>query len=153
MSTQITGGLRSLRGSVGSSTAVPLHSSLRETLALFNLPASTTTRQLYDLSVDLDHGCLRHATEPAFDPAQDSTSDVESVVELAIFLSGSLNQCGYPGTSLFQQVQMRTLISSLALLQHKGVHALDPDVYDKVRDTIQQKPCIERKTSNEDSNF
>lgn len=135
MSAHVSSGLRPLRGSVSSSTAeaVSLHSSLRETLASFSLPASTTIRQLYKLLLVLDHECMRHATDDALDPAQDSTTEVQSVVELALFLSGPLSQCGYPGTSIFQEAQLRALISSLALLQRKGVHTLDPDVYDKLR--------------------
>ena len=135
MSAQVPSKLRSLRSSVGSATAeaVSPHPSLRETLASFNLPASTTTRRLYDLLLELDHECLRHATDVALDPAQDSTSEVESVVELAVFLSSSLSNCGHKGESLFQEVQLRALISSLALLQHNGVHTLNPDVYDNVR--------------------
>ena len=135
MSAQIPGGLRSLRGSVGSSTAeaMSLHPSLRETLASFSLPASTTTRRLYDLLTELDHECLRHATDLAVHPAQDSTSERESLAELAMFLSGSLSKCGYPGTFLFQEVQLRALISSLALLQHKGVHTLDSQLHDALR--------------------
>lgn len=136
MSAQVPSKLRSLRSSVGSSTtaeALSLHPSLHETLVSFNLPASTTTRRLYDLLLELDHECLRHATDVSLDPAQDSTSEVESVVELAIFLSGSLSNCGHNGESIFQEVQLRALISSLALLQHSGVHTLSPDVYDKLR--------------------
>lgn len=135
MSAQVPGGLRSLLGSEGSSTAeaVSSHPSLRETLASFSLPTSTTIRRLYNLLLELDHECLRHATDGALDPTQDSTSEVESVVGLAMFLSGSLSQCGYPGTSMFQEVQLRALISSLALLQHNGVHTLDPELYDKLR--------------------
>lgn len=135
MSAQVPSKLGSLRSSVGSSTAeaVSLHPSLRATLASFNLPASTTTRRLYDLLLEVDHECLRHATDVALDPTRDSTSEVESVVELAVFLSGSLSNCGHKGESLFQEVQLRALISSLALLQHNGVHTLNPDVYDKLR--------------------
>lgn len=119
----------------GSSTAgpVPLNSSLHEILASFSLPVSTTTRRLYDLLLILDRECLRHATDIVLEPAQDSASEVETVVELAIFLSGPLGQTGHPGTSLFQEIQLRALISSLALLQHKGVHTLDSDVYDRLR--------------------
>lgn len=135
MSAQVPGGLRPLRGSVGNSTAeaVSTHPSLRETLASFSLPASTTIRRLYDLLFELDHECQRHVIGIAGDPVQDSTSEVESVIELAMFLSGPLSQCGYPGTSMFQEVQLRALVSSLALLQHNGVHTLDPEIYDKLR--------------------
>lgn len=135
MSAQVPSKLRSLRSSVGSSTAeaLSLHPSLHETLASFNLPASTTIRRLYDLLLELDHECLRHATDVTLDPAQDSTSEVESVVELAVFLSGSLSNCGHKGESLFQEVQLRALISSLAVLQHNGVHTLSPPVHDQLR--------------------
>lgn len=135
MSAQVSSGLRSLRGSVGSSTAetASRHPSLRETLASFGLPASTTTRQLYDLYSELNQECLRQATDIALNPAQDSTSEVESVAELAVYLSGSLNRCGHPGRSLFQEIQLRALIASLALLQHNGVNILSPDLYDRLR--------------------
>ena len=135
MPAQVSSGLRSLRGSVGSSTAeaASRHPSLRETLASFGLPASTTTRQLYDLLSELNQECLRHATDVALDPAQDSTSEVESVAELAVYLSGSLNRCGHPGRSLFQEIQLRALIASLALLRHNRVNTLSPDLYDKLR--------------------
>ena len=112
---------------------VPLNSSLRETLASFSLPVSPTIRQLYDLLLILDRKCLQHATDTVLEPAQDSASEVETIVELAIFLSGPLNQCGYPSGSLFQEIQLRALISSLALLHHNGVHTLDSEVYDKLR--------------------
>ena len=129
MSAQITAVPQLLRGSVGSSTAeaASQHSSLRDTLASLGLPASTTKQQLYDVLSELDHECLRHAT------AQDSTSDAETVANLAMFLSGSLSQCGYPGTFAFQEIQLRALVSSLALLQRKEVGSLDPDFYDRLR--------------------
>ena len=135
MSAQISNGVRSLRGSVGSSTAeaVSRHPSLRKTLAPFDLPASTTTRQLYELLSELDQECLRHATDIALDPVQDSTSEVESVAELAVFLSGPLSQCGYPGRFLFQEIQLRALIASLALLGHNRVNTLNPSLYDRLR--------------------
>ena len=129
MSAQITAVPQSLRGSLGSSTAeaASQHSSLRDTLASLGLPASTTIQQLYDILSELDNECLRHAT------AQDSTSDADTVAKLAMFLSGSLSQCGYPGTFVFQEIQLRALVSSLALLQRKGVSSLDPDFYDRLR--------------------
>ena len=129
MSAQITAVPQSLRGSLGSSTAeaASQHSSLRDTLASLGLPASTTIQQLYDILSELDNECLRHAT------AQDSTLDADTVAKLAMFLSGSLSQCGYPGTFVFQEIQLRALVSSLALLQRKGVSSLDPDFYDRLR--------------------
>ena len=129
MSAQISAGTQSLRGSLGSSIAdaVPQHTTLHQTLASFGLPTSITIRQLYDLLSELDEECLRHAT------GQDSTSGVVSVVGLAMYLSGSLDPCRYPGTFLFQELQLRALVSSLALLQHNDVRSLDPDFYDKLR--------------------
>ena len=122
----------SLRGSsIGG--PIPLNSALRETLASFSLPVSPTIRQFYDLLLILDRKCLQHATDTVLEPAQDSASEVETVVELAMFLSGPLSQCGYPSTFLFQEIQLRALVASLALLQHNGVHTLDSDVYDRLR--------------------
>ena len=50
-----------------------------------------------------------------------------------MFLSGPLSQSGYPGKFMFQEIQLRALICSLALLQHNGVHTLDPGFYDRLR--------------------
>ena len=135
MSAQVSGGIRSPRGRVGSSTGegASLHLSLGEMLASINLSASTTVQQLYNLLLKLDDENLRYATGITLHPAQDSMLDVNSVVELALHLSGPLSQCGHPGTSFFQELQLRALISSLALLQHKRVHSLDPEVFDKLR--------------------
>ena len=135
MSAQISGSHGSKCGSVGSSRAEAVHlrPSLRETLAAFSLPATTTIRQLYHLLLALDHECLQHATDHALNFAQDPRSEVEPIVELAMFLSGPLSQSGYPGTFMFQEMQLRALVSSLALLQHSGVHTLDPDVHERLR--------------------
>ena len=129
MSAQITAVPQSLRGSVGSSTAegASQHSSLRDTLASLGLPASTTIRQLYDVLSELNRESLRHAA------AQDSTSDADTVAKLAMFLSESLNECGYPDTFVFQEIQLRALVSSLALLQRKEVASLNIDFYDRLR--------------------
>lgn len=133
MLAQFTAVHQSLRGSVGSSSAkaVSRHPCLRDTLASLGQPASTTTSQLYNILSELNdaclHECLRH------DTAQDSTSDADTVAELAMFLSGSMGPCGYPGTFLFREIQLRALIYSLALLQFKGVGSLDPDFYDRLR--------------------
>ena len=129
MSAQVNAVPQSLCGSVGSSSteAPSQHSSLHDTLASLGLPASTTIRQLYDALSELDHECLRHATK------QDSTSDADTVAKLAMFLSGPLSQCGYPGTFGFLEIQLRALVSSLALLQRKKVGSLDPDFYDRLR--------------------
>ena len=129
MSAQITAVPRSLRASVGNSTAkaASQHSSLRDTLKSLGLTASTTEQQLYGLLSELDHECLRHATK------QDSTLDADTVANLAMFLSGSLSQCGSPRTFGFMEIQLRALVSSLALLQRKEVGSLDPGFYDRLR--------------------
>lgn len=125
MSAQVSGGFRSLRDSTSDSSAEPvsINTSLRETLASFSEPASTTIRQLYDLKSKLDDECLRHAT----------ASDIEIVAKFAELLSQPLSLCGHPGTSRFQEMQFRALVSALALLQHKGVHTLQPDLFDTLR--------------------
>ena len=129
MSAQVPAVIQSLRGRVGSSTAeaASQHSSLRNILASLGLPASITIHQLCDVLSELDHENLRHAT------SQNSTSDADTVAKLAVFLSGSLTQCGYPDTFVFLEIQLRALVSSLALLQRKEVSSLDPDFYDQLR--------------------
>lgn len=135
MSAQVSGGFRSLRDSTSDSSAEPvsINTSLREMLASFSEPASTTIRQLYDLKSKLDHECLRHATNFTLGPAQVSTSDIEIVAKFAELLSQPLSLCGHPGTSRFQEMQFRALVSALALLQHNEVHTLQPDLFDTLR--------------------
>jgi len=52
---------------------------------------------------------------------------------MAVFLSSLLSLVKYPGTFLFQEVQLRTLVSCLALLHYHEVEALYPVQWDKLR--------------------
>lgn len=133
---QVSEGYRSpLRGNMASSTlgTVSPPRLLQDLIASFTTNKSTSTRQLYDLRLELDHQCLRLAAGINLDPQEDATSDVNSVKELAVFLSGALNQCGFPGRSLFETIQLRALISSLALLHHLGVTTLATETWDKLK--------------------
>ena len=133
---QVSEGYRSpLRGNMASSTlgSVSPPSLSQGLIASFTTNKSTSTRQLYDLRLELDHQCLRLAAGIKPDPQEDATSDVNSVKELAVFLSGALNQCGFPGRFLFETIQLRALISSLALLHHLGVTTLAKETLDKLK--------------------
>ena len=124
-----------LRGSMANSslgTVSPSRHS-QDLIASFTTNKSTSTRQLYDLRLELDHQCLRLTAGINLDPQEDATSDVNSVKELAVFLSGALNQCGFPGRFLFETIQLRALISSLALLHHLGVTTLATETWDKLK--------------------
>ena len=63
--------------------------------------ASPTTRDLYDLQVDIDHECLRLARDNGSDPSATRYSDVDSVARLALKLSEPISQLGHTGTESF----------------------------------------------------
>ena len=135
-SAQAFEGYRSpLRGSIASPSleGVPSRQLSHEFVTSLTTNRTISVRQLYDLRLELDHQCLRLAASISLNPQEDATSDVNSVKELAVFLSGALNECGYPGRSLFETIQLRALVSSLALLHHRGVTTLAPETWDKLK--------------------
>ena len=107
----------------------------RDLLASFNVSASPTLHQLHELHVELNHQCLQQAVATEAGSLQKVTADVNSVVDIAIALSGTLSHARYPGTFLFQEIQLRALISSLALLHYHGVETLHPELWDKLNRT------------------
>ena len=105
-------------------------------LASFNVNAVPTIRELYDLRDELDYQCLQTAADTNLRPTRFAKSDVNSVVGIAIFLASPLSLARFPGTFLFQEVQLRTLISCLALLHYHAVEALYPAQLDKLRTNV-----------------
>ena len=124
---------RSLRGSAGSSSFKPMspHRSPRD--ILFSLPISPTALELYELKVELDHECLRLAIDIELEHALHARSEVNSVTGLVSFLSDSLSKCRHPGTLIYQEAQLRALVSALALLHYNKVYALDPDFWNELK--------------------
>ena len=100
---------------------------------------SPTISDLYKQQLQLDQQCLQYAQTSDETATEHETSDVNSVIELAVKLSGPICLASYPGTFLFQEVQLRTLIASLALLYYLKVKALYPGQWDKVKRTDLQR--------------
>lgn len=126
------------RRNSGSSSmgCIPQRRLSRDSLASFNVNSSPTIRELYDLQIELDYQCLQSAADTDLRPIRYAKSDVNSVVGIAVFLSSSLSLARYPGTFLFQEVQLRALVSCLALLRYHAVESLNPAQWDTLRSNI-----------------
>ena len=125
------------RQNSASSSFGPISSSRRSS-DLLN-PASIrdgpTPGSLYRLQVDLDHQCLRNAVGAADPSTGVPVVDVDRVVETAISLSSSLSHARHPGTFHFQEIQLRALTASLALLHYHGVESLAEAKWDELKRT------------------
>lgn len=110
-------------------------STLHEVAKPFNLSTTPTVSELFELRAKLDYECLRYSVDLRLDTALDVTSEVDAVVQLAVLLSRPLSQIGYPGTLLFQEQQLRALVSVFALLFYHKVHTLDPHLWDNIKQT------------------
>ena len=106
----------------------------RDIMTPFDIPTSPSSRELYALQVELDHQSLQRCA--AVDSDHDVTSEANSAKAAALVLSGPLNECVHSGRFEFQQIQFRTLIASLALLNHSGVAALDQAPWEKLKDEL-----------------
>jgi hypothetical protein len=136
VSAQVSKGCRSLlRGSIAGSTlgAMSPRRLPQDLVVSFTTNKSTSSSRLHELRLELDYQCLQIGAGIDLDAQEDPTLDVNSVKELAVSLSGALNQCGYPGRSLFETLQLRALISSLALLHSLGVTTLARETWDKLK--------------------
>ena len=111
------------------------HRSLDRWFVMHNITASPTLQDLYDLQIDIDYECLRHSNDVESDSPANSYSGVDSLARLAIKLSGPLSQLDHPGTEMFQNAQLRALVSVLALLHYKGVRSLNTTLWDELRST------------------
>ncbi|KAL9127791.1 MAG: hypothetical protein Q9217_003397 [Psora testacea] len=90
---------------------------------------------LYELQVAIDHECLRQLSGIQLDDSNQH-SDRASLVELALRLSKPLHQFGYADTAVMCSVQLRSLIAVLALLHHKGLCSLDPELWNQLSDNV-----------------
>lgn len=101
----------------------------------FDVNTSPSISDLCEVQIELDDRCLQIAAAPSPNPLGHATSNVNSVVRLATFLSGSLNLARFPGSFLYQEIQLRSLTSSLALLHHYHVESLYPEQWDTLQQT------------------
>lgn len=126
------------RRSSGSSSygCNPRRRNYNDLLAEFDLSSSPTICELYELQVILDNHCLKLAINEDLRPTRYATSTVNSVVPIAVHLSSPLCVARFPGTFLYQEVQLRTLISCLALLHYHEVEALNEQQWDRIHKNI-----------------
>ena len=88
------------------------------------------------MQIDLDYQCLQIAADTDLRPTSRAKWNVNSVVAIAVFLSSPLSLARFPGTFLFQEAQLRALVSCLALLHYHAVEALYPAHLDELRTNI-----------------
>ena len=103
----------------------------KDLIASFDIPSSPSIRELCDLQVELDHQILQKVA--GIESETDATWEANLAKGAALILSGPMVECGHEARSEFQQIQLRALISSLALLHRTGVAALDSNPWDKLR--------------------
>lgn len=108
-------------------------------LAPLDINPSITEHELYNLQLQLDCQCVQLAAAIDDHAPRHATSDVNSVIELAVKLSGPLCLARHQGTFLYQELQLRALISCLALLHYHRVQALYPEQWDKLKRTDLQR--------------
>lgn len=129
-----------MRGSIASSSieAISPRGLSEKALEPLSTTTSPTSYELYDIRVELDHQCLQRAAGIHLTHKREQTP-VDSVRAWAETLSGRLNQTGSPERAVFQEIQLRALVSSLALLHHSDVRTLDPAAWDVLNTNISER--------------
>jgi len=135
---------------IGSSSRdVPSRPFSRALLDSFNINTSPTPRELYELQIELDFQCLQLAANVDDFSTEYKNPDVNSVVEVAVYLSGPLCLAKHSGTFQYQDLQLRALVSCLALLHYHGVNALYPEQWDRLRRTdISEKLAFQLRSNS-----
>ena len=117
--------------------------NLRVLLARHDCQVSPTLFQLQRLRIALDVECLecsriREDVDGLGERERQMTAPIEPdlIAPLIRHLSSSLNHSSYPGAARYREYQLRTLVSALALLHHRGVTALDADLYNGLYENI-----------------
>lgn len=129
-----------VRGSIPSSSieAMSPRRISEQALEPLRTTLSPTSCELYDIKVEFDHQCLQQAAGIHLAHRREQTSN-DSVRAWAETLSGPLNQTGCPERDVFLEIQLRALVSSLALLHHSGVHTLDSVAWTKLNTNISER--------------
>ena len=121
---------------ISSLGCIPQRRISGDSLASFNISSFPTISELYKLQIDLDYQCLQIAAATDLRPTQHVKWNVNSVVAIAVVLSGPLVLARFPGTFMFQEAQLRALVSCLVLLHYHAVEALYPAKWDELRTNI-----------------
>lgn len=99
---------------------------------------SYTDDELRDLRITLDKECLYRSRGIEAVPGRNAIP-VEDVTKLALYLSGPLVQTIHPGSTLFRELQLKALISSLALLYYNEVFQLHSDSWNKLHNNLAKR--------------
>ena len=109
--------------------------TLREMITAFGVPGShsPTIQDLAKLQETLDMRCLDYSSYNETEHLLAAENEVSPVINVAKYLSGSLSEWVHSSTPLFQEQQLRTLISALALLHFQKVHTLNASLWAELR--------------------
>lgn len=108
---------------------------LKQTPTQLNLNGILTDRELRDLRINLDRECLYCSQRTELVPGRNAIP-VETITKLALYLSGPLVQSIYPGSTLYRELQLKTLVSCLALLHYNQVRKLHPESWSQLQENI-----------------
>ena len=113
----------------------PPPSSPPDLLTSLNIEYPPTEQQLYALKIHLDHFCLQCATNVDDHFLHHTIPDVNRILAWAIKLSSRLCKAIYPRTFIYQELQLRALVSCLSLLHYSRVQALHQEQWDTLKRT------------------
>ncbi|KAL8994326.1 MAG: hypothetical protein Q9169_005674 [Polycauliona sp. 2 TL-2023] len=102
--------------------------SLADRLERFNI-ASPTTSELSDFLRLIEQECLLRSIKPN----ARVTVSTGTIVQTALYLSGSLLQWSDPQSGRFRDLQLRALVAAFALLHHSGLTELTAEPYEELR--------------------
>ena len=124
--------------------------SLSTSLAYLNSKSSPKAQDLYHLQVNLDRRCLQAAEDAAAEPdnyVENETAEINSAVDLAVYLSGTLCIATYPGSFLFQEVKSRATLACLTLLRCYRVTALHSEQWGRLHRADFQQIAFHAKSN------
>ena len=109
--------------------------TLRDRFRQLEGRGSPSLSELLELQKAINYECLQYAR--ATRSAAQQHNDFSNIhVELAVYLSGPLIECENTASSLFREVQLRSLVAALALLHYTDVTKLHVKPYDKLSENI-----------------
>ena len=129
-----------LRGDTASSTIRTTSSRTSPETAIdsLNLTKCPNSQQLYAIQEAFDQQSLQRALGISSTTRSDEIQD-DDVRASAERLSSCLTQTGSPERAVYREVQLRALVSSLALLHHRKVHTLDNSAWNRLNANIKER--------------
>lgn len=122
-------------------------------LSQFNIDPSPEPLALSQLQTDLDEQSLQQVLSARYTFPKSPPASVNTTVDVVLKLSAPLSHANYTGNFVFQELQIRALISALGLLHRLKVSSIDPDQWDTIHRNISatfQRITNQRPTSLEE---